>query len=979
MQISRLEIIGFKSFRTKTTVHFRTGITAIIGPNGSGKSNIVDSIRWVLGEQSQRALRISGQQDLFFGGSANHQPGNMAQVTLIFDNSNGEFHEGGAEVGVMRRLYRNGDGGYFINGRPTRLKDLRETFAGLGMSFSPNSIISQGKSDSLLAARPDKRRELFEEAAGIRGYRLKFAESRQRLERVTRQVRELKPVLEEVERSYRNTREQAEHTQRYRAIKAELTELKIEHAVHQYTYHNETLRKEYKDLQGLSEQREALLADSKQSTQERNEHNEQLTALRRQLDEYQQAIHALELEIERETGKMKSTAVHKQQLEERIDHSKQLRIDMSRQHEQLQGERKEIAGNIAALRKQIDERTKEIQASDTLARELAERISDYTNILRENKKDQSALVTRQAEQRKAKAALSEAIVESITAVVAQSMAPPSKETTATAAATTEQEKRTAKESVSQQSTGDFLRLQELYSVCREYITSLQKLLADQRRTENVDAKYIVKLLTELSSVTDKLAAAQESSGTYFADMRQRIVPLLNVLGDPQGPFSRSLVIEKDIETMGTQLERLRTDELAAQEAQQSVQHQRSAELHTAQVLKVGNEKDDAAIHHQQRRLDAIVEESAAIDRRLASDKMRHQQQTNDLSELSKALVAHRETIAAAEKRKTAARKQYTETQRDLQRGNKLLVGHDKRATEATRRMQKITRDIERATDRHSRATAAVDLTSSQFREAFGEDIHQHISALKRRRKSPAAAAAAPAGAKQDADAPARAVDPALAAGIAKKTAELEKIGPVNFMAAAEHAEIKRRYDLLSAQYNDFITAQNDLVEITVEIDRQSTERLEKCIHETGQHFAEMCKLFFNGGRGRIVPDTPDRILESGINVEIQPFGKKTVHIEQLSGGERTISALALLFSLYAYSPAHITIMDEVDATLDEQNIAKLCHYLTHQLSSAQSLLITHNRSTMSAAQTVVGITMEDAGVTKVVEVAIEDYQEPQDA
>src|SRR5436309_6564286 len=249
--LKRLELVGFKSFADKTAFDFGDGITAIVGPNGSGKSNIVDAVRWILGEQSAKSLRGGEMSDVIFNGSASRRSLGMAEVTLTFDNLRSQLASDAAEIQVTRRVYRSGEGEYLINQQPCRLKDIKDLFLGSGAGSDAYCVIEQGRVDVLLQASTRERRAIFEEAAGISRFKAKKTETLRKLERVDQNLQRLRDIIDEVERQLRSVKLQAAKAQRYQEYSSRLKELRVGLGLEEYHQLAERLQTETAVLDGL--------------------------------------------------------------------------------------------------------------------------------------------------------------------------------------------------------------------------------------------------------------------------------------------------------------------------------------------------------------------------------------------------------------------------------------------------------------------------------------------------------------------------------------------------------------------------------------------------------------------------------------------------------------------------------------------------------------------------------------------------------
>src|ERR1700730_8817025 len=268
--LKRLELVGFKSFADKTQFEFPTGITGIVGPNGSGKSNVVDAVRWVLGEQSAKSLRGGEMTDVIFNGSASRRSLGMAEVTMTFDNSRRLLATEADEVQITRRVYRSGEGEYLINHQPCRLKDIKELFLGSGAGTDAYCIIEQGRVDVLLQASTHDRRTIFEEAAGISRFKAKKIETQRKLERVDQNLQRLKDIIDEVDKQLRSVKLQAAKAERYQEYSSRLKELRLGLGLDEFHQLTEKLSEQTAVLDGLKadmEQRAARAADYEEHTQ----------------------------------------------------------------------------------------------------------------------------------------------------------------------------------------------------------------------------------------------------------------------------------------------------------------------------------------------------------------------------------------------------------------------------------------------------------------------------------------------------------------------------------------------------------------------------------------------------------------------------------------------------------------------------------------------------------------------------------------
>ena len=923
MLLARIELIGFKSFVQRTVIEIRDGITAIVGPNGCGKSNIIDAIRWVFGEKSPSSLRIVQQSELLFNGSTAHPAVNFAEVELIFNNEKKHIPIDSAEVSISRRLYRNGEGGYYLNGRSAPLKDIRALFRNMGIGFSPYSILGQGKTDRLLVAKPDLRREVFEEAAGIRGYRLKFVESNRKLAKVQQQVAQLKPMLGEIERQYQHCKTQRDKLSVYRKLSAQRNTLQMQHAVAEYQILTQEHQKRAAAHTHLQQQQQQLHTAEEEARAQNQQLYQQLEDIRSAIAHNREEGHAQQMTIERMKNSVHirkerivqiegSIAEQSQLIQSALTHMESMRT----RQEESRAQCSKIAEFVATLHQEQNSHTKERQQLTQKKSSCAHNITQCQRAIANHAKTQQHL-------QKKIAALSEVIVQELDIVFANNP-----------------------DAVK----GDIFQnthLLQLDKKTTHLITRIVNIISDYRKMDHAQPAILSQIIDEIEHIAATLNSTYKEYMTHIDTQIEGTRPLFHILTDPKSSFvARHQLdqeygrIQQEIETQRTEITRLSDeqahtdavlDKLSAHIMEINAQYERER-------MRLNNTQEN------QKQLAAQIEEQKStrnkIHDRISNYRDQQENIKKEISTHTQSIKEQQQALQQYGKEEQSLNARARHIQKKIDQANAHI---DKQKT----RLQRIRTQLTRSTEIYHKSKTKVEIVATQFTDTFGKDItaQKHIADT----------------------------DGTRSTEITRLKQEIRHLGNVNLMAEDEYADIQGRYKVMHEHYQDLIDAQKDLAEVTARINQESGASLKKTVESIATHFIEVCSHLFHECKGIIRLCTPETPLESDIDIIIYPQGKKNERVEHLSGGERAMASLALLFALYAHNPSRVVFLDEVDAALDNNNVVRIAHYIRDRLHSTQVVIVTHNRQSISIADTLVGITMEEYGVSKVIELAISDY------
>jgi chromosome segregation protein len=1177
MRIKRLEVIGFKSFCDKTIVHFNEPITGVVGPNGCGKSNIVDAIRWCMGEQSAKHLRGKAMDDVIFAGSESRGPLGMCEVTLVFENDGQVPIEylAYSEIAVTRKLFRDGTSEYFLNKTPCRLRDITDFFLGTGVGAKAYSIIEQGRVGMIVSSKPEDRRFLIEEAAGITKYKVKKKAAEKKMDGTRQNLLRVTDVVAEIEKQLASLRRQAQKAERYRQYKAELRDLDLWSASQRwlgFTVETSFVEGRRVEVAAAVEQAETQLI-----SREAEVESARLVAVsdEQQLSEMQTALFELDNRIRLGESEADHQARSAIQLDERAADADQELVQLATRAEEDARARGEAetalkdaeeavanqAGTLAARedrlreartllanvqravdegRAQLGHHKAEIAGGEGAERAAARRRDDNALRVARLGEEDSRLKTRGDELAGDVSAVDErlgGLRQLKLDLVAEKTRAEERVAELKAALTVSQPKLDALTAELNKKRSRRASLVELHARYEGFASGTRAVLADKDKdgrwgiigpladvveapadlegaVEAVLAERLGAVLVETQEVgidaieqlkaksagratfvplnrmntvaerrelpegargwlVDSLSAAEEHKallGHLFGDVivvddvltaldlwragarHTYVTPTGEVVhadgvlvGGSAEAAAAGVMAQKreireldgvvgELETEHAQLEAVCTrdrEELTALrttlEALQKDAHQREVELLThdkdAQRLRDELERVNTRLHAlagEQQEIQALVAEAAreaeeaTLAVRAARDLLLSTE--DKLSQLAGDQVARLDEVEQAQEAVTELRighAQAEEKRRSL-RATLDRLDNDERER-AARREKLTTSSAEDRTEAESlrgmvaaRREELTALASEHARAA--EELQVARSAYEARRSELAEVETVIRGMRSELDAHHKTLSQLdlklhdLASGrvhleetIAeryrielhtvacehhlralagededKRARELreliERMGEINLNAIEEYNTLETRYTFLCSQKEDLEKALAQLEEAIDRINKTSKKRFQEVFDMVNAKFQEIFPRCFRGGQARLVLTDPENLLESGIEIIAQPPGKKNATVELLSGGEKAMTAVALIFSIFLIKPSPFCLLDEVDAPLDEANVGRFNDLIRELTDRSQFIVITHNKRTMQIADTLYGVTMEEPGISKLVSV-----------
>ena len=1000
MYLKALEIQGFKSFADKTRLSFEKDITAIVGPNGSGKSNISDAILWVMGEQRSKALRGSKMEDVIFGGTEKRGALGYAQVSLIIDNSAHIFDSDSSEIMLTRRYYRSGESEYYINKEAVRLKDINSLLMDTGLGRDGYSIIGQGRIAEIVSSRSTDRRDVFEEAAGISRYRYRKEEAERKLERTEENLVRINDKIEELELQVGPLKKQSELAKQYLLLRDELRVQEISlwmASLDRLRQQNESVQQEFdqvgRELETARAELEALYASSEgigermhrkdiETEQARERLSaaegecakcESLAAVLRadqkstgeQLDRMLADISEQENRVREVRGNIEKSNQRLQELETDLQG---LREEDSRCQNALEGARMKVKsreGNLELLtekvnRLSVDARTMDsrIKLLDDMQRDFEGYSKAVKNVMRESSRGNlrgihAPVANLIRTENEFALAIETALGASGQNIVTDSM----------------QDGRSAIEYLKRTDGGraTFLALDTVRGNVMNnaperdpgFVGVASQLVSCEARYNGIVAELLGRTVVA-EALPDAIRMSKNSQN------RLRIVTLDGQLISPGGAMTGGSSVRgsgilsraNELETLRKRREKMREDEKrSAQELERA----------RADLASVRYQLDQCVAEQSElkSRLSSLEAEKRATLTASAQMKLLLESLTGDSLERQKTVDAFRERIADFDRRIAAQdaeleglRKKCADIRKeiaDISSSKLELEGKRTRADKEAQSRNAEILDLERRSARIEQKKLAADLEEKQLLDKLWENYElSHTAALSLRQ-------------------PVESIPKATKA-VSELRGRINALGTPNLGAMEEYERVSSRYDFLTEQRADIDKAKSELLDIIKEITGQMEEVFVQRFKEIDTCFRETFLELFGGGKAALRLEDENDVLNCGIEIKVQPPGKALSSISLLSGGEMAFVAIALYFAILKVRPTPFCVMDEIEAALDDANVNRYASYMRRMADKTQFLVITHRRGTMEEADMLYGVTMQEKGVSTVIQLDLESAQ-----
>ncbi len=1184
MNFKKIELVGFKSFADKLEIKFDSGITGIVGPNGCGKSNVSDAIRWVLGEQSTKLLRSSNMQDVIFNGTERRKSMSYCEVSLFFDNTSRMFDLNFDEVAFTRKLYRSGESEYLINGTPCRLKDITNALHDSGIGKEGYSIIGQGKVEEIISAKPENRRAIFEEAAGIAKFKQRKTEAERKLDRTQENLNRALDVLAEQERQLGPLKRQSENAKLYLGYKEQLKSLEVNVYVNQYDNastvkneiqtkidgYNEEIEIKQKDLDTLNSSYDSKMLEVSQIDKKIQDVNDNILSTTVELEkrtgetnvvkerlkflnddketieaDYQKEL----LNKENSLKLIKDAEILREEKEKELNEvnfnlsnctEKYLKIvdeltgaedEATRRQKEMISELSkmtDIKSNLSALKAERDaylnnitdldekiyglqERIKEKENGLELAKRTAnEAENNYIKLQTEVKKSQERINLIELEQRQNNDKLTQCsssiqilqnrkkvledmqrdydgfnysvkrlmgdaknnseLRSKIVGIVASVMTIPKGFETAIEVALggavqdiITKNEEDAKYLINYLKRNNFGRATFLpiTSMKVRLLSEAEQSIVRRNKTYGVASSvvsYDVKLRSVFESLlgrtvvvntTDDAISLARQAGYSF-----RIVTLEGEVINPQGSISGGskkavtsnlLMRDNEIENLGTQI--LKYEGLAKELKKKKETLDNNLKILTAenedlQQKLVVAQVESAKQTQNYEQLSIYVDELNKERITLSQEKIDF---STKIEVINKALLKSGENkdveIEGSERlestqklfsslrgerdslqnemtelkvKKTALEGELSNISSEIARLDEYIKKSNFTLIELENNLSKVNENLKLARDLVEEKLDSVDDTELRTKienerrklkeldaskQILQQEIHRlddekaksmnELSLIQEKKYQQTAALS-----KVDTDIeamqekifedyeltyasclPLKIENFDVKEGlieISRLKKEISKLGNINVNAIEDCKELMERYEALSAQAHDLTVAKEDLEKIIKDLATEMITRFDEAFEKIQENFSKTFRELFGGGNAKLLLTESEDPLQAGVEIIAEPPGKKLQSITLLSGGEKALTAIAILFAILRLRPMPFCLLDEIEAALDDTNVSRFAQYLKNFSKDTQFIVITHRKPTMMLTDSLYGVTMEEPGVSKIVSVKLED-------
>ncbi len=982
MYLKTIKASGFKSFANKIQIDLENKITGIVGPNGSGKSNIVDAVRWVLGEQSVKSLRGDGSMtDVIFSGSKSREPLNVASVTLVFDNTDHVFPLNFNEVSIKRRVYRDGTNEYFINGEKCRLKDINDLLLDSGIAKESFNIISQGRVEEILSAKASDRRIIFEEAANVLKYKRRKEDALRKLDKTNENMNRINDIIAELESQVEPLKEQASKAEEYNNAKEELGSIEISLVTHDITEYNKEYESKFAKIETLNNELINLKTKTSSSDATSERQKLELSKLNSEINDYQEKL----LEM---TKKVEQANSHKQIVLER----KKYELNNDTIHKNivsLKEEQLKIQNQVSAIEFNIDENNTKLEKIDlniknneTFLDKLKTEKRNIDDIINKNYYNLNIVKNR---------------INSLETSIENNGSLP----------------------LAVRNILNNPRLKGIHDIVGNII--------------DVDPTYLTAITTSLGAAFNNIivdnASSAEEAIKYLKEnkfgrvtflpinvMKPKYVDekILNILKHQEGfiNIASNLVRTESLyqtiisNQLGNTLivDNIKNANIISKQInfQYKIVSLSGEIVHVGGAITGGETSKIRSAKTDKQELLEQTKEKEKLELTIKNCEEKINEIDNKFHEIDdKNYLLNKEKLELKEKINILKQnigdlyKRLNEISSEITSSNNILKNDlSKEETEAINEFYRLEKGKEELSQNYKKLlNKREDLTeeislnenlnkkdNEQLRNTMNElkDLEILVNRLEVKIDSSLKILSENYGMTYEFALEKSIIDLDIEFArtkVNKLRKVIKDLGEVNLGAIAEYKRVSERYEFLLKQRDDLLNATNTLLEIVKEMDVQMEKDFKETFKVVKENFKETFKQLFKGGTADLIYTDPKNVLETGVEIVASPPGKKLTSLSLLSGGEKTLTAISLLFAFLKTKKTSFCILDEVEAALDEANVASFGEYVTSLKDKTQFIIITHKKKTMEYADTLYGITMQESGVSKLVSVKLNDIEE----
>lgn len=977
MYLKEIKISGFKSFADKTNITLDDNITCIVGPNGSGKSNIIDAVKWVLGEQSIKSLRGSNNMsDVIFAGSKSRSPLNLASVSLVFDNSDSYLKVPYTEISVTRKVFRSGENEYYLNNEKCRLKDIYDLFLDSGMGKYAFNIISQGEVSKIISDSPYERRTIFEEAAGVLKYKRRKEEALKKLEKTNENLTRVKDIIKELEEQIEPLKIQSEQASKYLKIKENLEQMEIALIANDLEKLNVLYHEQTKQIEDLTNEIIEKTTNITNDDIELENKKQELEKITTNLTSLQQNLLILTKEEEKLNGEkniIKERSKYDAEdvkVHENLTNLKEQKLSLNNKLLSIKTDLTILDNKIKEVLKDNSNKNNEYVSLNNTKEDIKNKISALENskLQKEYKiKYLNDYIENSSFPVSIKRLLSNPKLIGIHNTISKLI--------------NIDEKYLLALDVSLGGAKDYLVVDNpnVAKTCINYLKENNLGRVTFFPLDVIKPRYIedniLNVVNDMDGFIDILANLVSYDSNYKNIIFNQLGNVLVVDNiDNANKISKKINNKYKIVTLDGEIINVGGSITGGTVKKKSIISEKY-ELENLLTKKDMEEKEILSLKQKQEEIDKNIKQFENILYEIGKNKILLTEEYNAKNENYKLLKNQLDRITlelnnledlednSINEDEEKILKKYYEVLKEKELVNKkiILLNEEKEKVSSLIEEYQAKYRLNNSNVRNlEEKKKTLEIESSKM----SVKMDNLLNILSETYQMTFEKAKANYVLEEDID-------------VARKNVnsykkELKEIGIVNLGAIEEYERVSKRYEFLTKQDNDLEEAITTLLKIINELDLVMEKEFIKTFKEIEIEFNNVFKELFKGGSAKLKLTDESNILETGVNIEVSPPGKKITSISLLSGGEKTLTAISLLFAVLNVKKIPFCLFDEVEAALDEANVDRVGTYFNKYIGKTQLIIITHKKKTMEYANTLYGITMQESGVSKLVSVKLVD-------
>lgn len=980
MYLKKIVAQGFKSFADKTTIELNNGIIGIVGPNGSGKSNVVDAVRWVLGEQSVKSLRGDGNMtDVIFSGSKSRNSSNVASVTLIFDNSDSYLSLPYTEVSIKRRVYKDGTNEYYLNNEKCRLKDVVNILLDSGIAKESFNIISQGKIEEIIASKPNERRVVFEEAAGVLKYKRRKEESLRKLEKTHSNMQRVNDIISELEIQVEPLKEQKEKAIEYGMLKDELSNIEIALVANDITNINYKYQDKKEIVEKLNNELIELSNKNRGNDVTIEQNRVEITKLENKIKEKQNELLNVTAEVEKINGRKQIILERKKYQVDDIKLHNNI-LELKENLLKIDTEINSVNNEIKLFNEELGQCNSKLMEEENILKQIKEQKNNIqillTNKLKENNYNQNKIETL-----KQNIENNGTLPYSVRNILSNPKLKGIHNVIGNLIDTNDKYKKAI--SVSLGSASSTIVADNENSI-KEAINYLKNnnigratffpLNIIKSRTIDSETKLLIDG-EKVISTADKLIKYDLKYKNIIENQFGNVIVCNNL--DSANELSKKINHKYKIVTLDGELLHVGGAITGGNDSRQnniiSIKYEYEQAIKNEEKLENEIEDFEVEINNIDEKIKISEEKIYLINK----EKINIESKISDKKNKNSDLLLRKDSVNleikgtnnllnnSLDKEEEEILNSYYNTlnkKSDIENELNILNNKKEDLNDQVQQYEHLLKrensiynqksnELKEAEIEVNRMDVKLDNLLNLLNETYNMTYEKATSLYKLELDSESARSKV---------------------GTLKK--KLKDLGEVNLAAPSEYEKVSTRYEFLISQREDLVKAENTLLEIIKEMDSVMKNEFINTFNIINKNFTETFKELFKGGTAELKLTDESDLLETGIEIVASPPGKKLTSISLLSGGEKTFTAISLLFAILKSRPVPFCILDEVEAALDEVNVDSFGQYINGLKNKTQFILITHKKKTMEYVDLLYGITMQESGVSKLVSVKLEEIK-----